>query len=75
MYKEQYGHSSMPPSMLLNSTIITPGSEKPCRFGLWPFRWTLSLEKFLQVDPFTLGLRQECRSRFRTEVTDDDTKE
>jgi len=58
--------------MLVDGTIKTPLAHGVRRGLLWTLGWFLSLEQFLEVDPFALSLRQKRSSRLRREVSDDD---
>ncbi len=59
--------------MLVDSTVITPLPDAPRRPLLGTLRRSLSLDELLQVNPLSLRLREESRTRLRREVTDDDT--
>ena len=59
--------------MFMDCPVETPFSETPSRRFLRSLGRFLPLEKFLEVDPFSLRLGQKCRSSLGAEVPDDDT--
>jgi len=60
--------------MFMDCPIKTPFSEASGRYFFRSLRRLLPLEKFLQVDPFSLRLGQKRRSSLGAEVPDDDTE-
>ena len=58
--------------MLVHRTIITPSPKWRMRSKLWQLRRRLRIDELGQVDPLSLFGREQCVSRSRTEVLDDD---
>ena len=59
--------------MLIHCTIITPSLERQGGPFSRPLGWPLTIEQFLEVDPFSLWLRQQSSARLCPEVPNDDT--
>ena len=69
----QHGHHPMPPTMLMDSTVVAPLPDSPGGSLLRTLGRPLPLDEFLQIDPLSLGLRKQSRAGLRREVADDDT--
>ena len=73
MEDKQRCHGPMPPTMLVDSTVVTPGADRPSWPSLGTLRRALTLDELLKVNPFSLRLRQERAACPRGEIADDDT--
>jgi hypothetical protein len=70
---KQHRHHPCPPPMLIHCTIITPSPEHRLGRCSRPLGWPLTPEQFLEVNPFSLWLRQQSSARLCSEVPNDDT--
>ena len=75
MDSEEHGHHPRPPAVLGYRAVEAPSPEPPFWTRFRPFRWPLTLDQLLEVDPLPLGLREQGGSRFRTEVPNDDASD
>ena len=73
MENEQGRHRSIPPTVLMNRSIIAPSAELPHRADLRSLGRPLAFDQLLEVDPLSLWLCEQCTSGLRREVANDDT--
>ena len=69
----QHSHHPRPPAVLANRAVVAPLPDGPRRPLLRTLRRALPLDELLQVDPLSLGLSKERRTRLRCKVADDNT--
>ena len=69
----QHSHYPRPPPVLMDRTVVAPLPNRPRGPLLRAFRRPLSLDELLKVDPFSLWLGEQRRTRLGREVPDNNT--